>query len=188
MAAAQFLAPFQPVPAGAAAPAIGYPPPLDVTMPRPKPTQWCWAATASAVWTYYAARGSGKVQTPCEIASKWLSTSCCPEPTDPNDHRNKPSDLQSALGMHLSGNPAFGTISFQQIKTEIDARRPVCCLIHWHGGPGQDNHYNMIVGYHPATQDVEIRDCQYDTTTLPYTSLCKTYQGTGTWDQTYLTK
>ncbi len=196
MALADFLGPFLPVPGAAdsvtpAPPAPGKTPRcLAVVMPRPKPTEWCWAATTSAVCTYFAGRGSGAPASPCEIATVWLQTACCPEPTDPNDSRNVPFGLEGPLGAppgHLA-EPPSAALEFDQVMAQIDLGRPVCCHIAWHATSPDQGHYNMIVGYDPATQDVDVRDCLYSDSSLPFDAFRNAYQGSGSWDTSYLTK
>lgn len=164
---------------------------LAFSMAHPKPTEWCWAATAAAVASFYASvQGTGQALTPCQVATQCLFTACCPEPTDPADSRNREYALEGALSTtgHLAQGPVPGTLDFQSIVTEIDGDRPVCCHIAWDSANPDNGHFNAIVGYDTANQDVDISDCLYGDQTLLYTAFKNAYQGNGTWDLTYLTK
>ncbi len=125
-----FLGPFTDVPTGTAAAdtavsAAGLGAAskrLVFSMAQPKPTEWCWAATAAAVASFYASvHQVGQPLTPCQVATQCLFTECCPEPTDPTNSRNREYALEGALSTinHLAGDPLQGTLDFQSIVNEI---------------------------------------------------------------------
>lgn len=187
-----FLGPFTAVapPVGYALAPIGGGPSrrLTFTMQVQLQTEWCWAATSASVNDYYAPAGT---KSQCQIASGVLGSSCCITPV--SSACNQPYYLDIALTWvgHLAqpyigaaiafASPAAGTPS---VEDEIDLGRPVACHISWSGGGG---HFNAIHGYDTNTQDVDVADPYYSTHTLPYTAFLSNYQGTGTWDASYLT-
>jgi papain like cysteine protease AvrRpt2 len=187
-----FLAPFTDVAApGAQASLTATSRTLSISIEQPTPTNWCWAATAAAVASFYAAvHGVGQALTACQVATQCLFTSCCPEPTDPTDPRNQEYALEGALRaiQHLAGDgPLQGPLDFPAIVTEIEGERPICCHIAWDPSNPDNGHFNAIVGYDTANQDIDISDCLYGTQTLPHDTFTTAYRGAGTWDLTYLT-
>ena len=192
MAVADFLGPFNDVPGpdAVAAPAPGPAKRLSFSMAQPKPTEWCWAATTAAVASFYASvHGVGNPLTPCQVATQCLYTECCPEPTDPSDPRNREYAIEGALRKvgHLAQDPIGDSIGFDQIVSEINADRPICCHIAWDPINPNDGHFNAIIGYDATTRDLDISDCLYLDQTLPYDTFKTAYQHKGSWDLTYLT-
>jgi hypothetical protein len=164
---------------------------LSVPIVRPLPTEWCWAATAAAIASFYALVDNvGRVLTACQVATECLFTPCCPDPADPADPRNREYALEGALSAvgHLAQDPVMGALDFATIVREIDGDRPVCCHIAWDTSNPDNGHFNAIVGYDSGDQDVDICDCLYGNQTLPYATFTNAYEGKGTWDWTYLTK
>jgi hypothetical protein len=80
-----------------------------------------------------------------------------------------------------------GQATFAQIKTEIDAGRPVGARIGWSGGGG---HFMVIYGYSRilTTEYLDIDDPIYGKSHLPMDDFASNYQGSGTWTHTYFTK
>jgi hypothetical protein len=198
MTLASFLAPVQTVPAAATAPkpaafgssAEGGSKRLPFSMERPQPTEWCWAATAAAISAFYSLlHHAGQAYSVCQVATKCLGSSCCPEPLDPQDLRNQEYALEGALNAvgHLAQDPIGGALDFSSVVGEINAQRPVCCHITWDAGNPDNGHFNAIVGYDLANQDVDVCDCLYGDQTLPYATFTNAYQTNGSWDVSYLT-
>lgn len=192
MPSSSFLGPFVEVPDGAAPAAApgAAANRLPFTMQHPQPTEWCWAATTAAVATFYASvHSAGEAMTPCQVATLCLGPECCPEPTDPSDSRNQEYALEGALRavQHLAADPVTGALDFQAIVNEIDGSRPVCCHIAWDPANPDNGHFNAVVGYDSAHQEVDVSDSLYGDQTLPYQTFAQAYRGTGTWDLTYLT-
>jgi hypothetical protein len=163
---------------------------LRLAIAATRPSEWCWAATAAAIASFYAQRsGAGEQPTACQVATQCLFTQCCPEPVDRADPRNRKYALDGALRAvhHLANEPIPGPLDFQRIVREIDAERPVCCHIAWNRHDPDDGHFNAIVGYDIRNQDIDISDCLFQDQTLPYEVFAKAYQGSGVWDITYLT-
>jgi hypothetical protein len=89
----------------------------------------------------------------------------------------------SFTGNLVSHGP--GSITFAKLMGEIDKQAVVCCHISWKGGGG---HFVAIVGYDTSTGDVFVADPLYGSDIVPYEIFVTSYNGTGTWDYTYLTK
>jgi hypothetical protein len=171
---------------------------LPLSIKRPIPTEWCWAATAAAVSTFYAlVHNIGRALTACQVATLCVSQDppCCPEPTDKNDFRNRPMALEGVLSavQHLAQDPIKATpdkppIDFATIVKEIDGGRPICCRIAWDTDNSESGHFNAIVGYDADNQDIDISDCLYGDKTVPYAAFSqKGGYYKGTWSHVYLT-
>ena len=196
MPVASFLGPFQDVTnapvageaSAAAVPTSGRSKHLPVSMEQPVPTKWCWAATTAGICSFYAElRGLGTVLSACQVATNCLYVSCCPEPTDPNDPRNREYALQGALDMvGRLASCTQGVLNFDKISQEIDADRPICCHIAWDASNPDNGHFNAIIGYDADNGDVDICDC-IGNQTLPYQTFLTAYRGSGRWDWTYQT-
>ena len=137
---------------------------------------------------FYGVAGS---KSQCQIVSGVLGGTCCVTPG--SAPCNQPYYLDIALRSvgHLA-QPCIGTAialgsaaaGSPSVEDEINAGRPVGCHISWSGGGG---HFNAIYGYDTNTQDVDVADPFFSTHTLPYAAFQTKYQGTGTWDASYLT-
>jgi Peptidase_C39 like family len=97
--------------------------------------------------------------------------------------------LQNALTR--TGNVASassGAAAFSTIDTEIDSGRPVCARIGWSGGGG---HFVAIVGYNEAllasTNYFAIADPWYGSSDVAENTFRTSYQGSGTWTDTFYT-
>lgn len=77
--------------------------------------------------------------------------------------------------------------SFQQVREEIDAGRPVSARIGWSGGGG---HFMVIYGYSRflGMEYFDIDDPIYGKSHLAVSDFANNYQGSGTWTHTYFTK
>lgn len=80
-----------------------------------------------------------------------------------------------------------GQASFEQVRDEIDAGRPVGVRIGWNGGGG---HAMVIYGYTlvVGVEYFDIDDPIYGKSHLTVSEFASNYQGSGTWTHTYFTK
>ncbi|MBV8977720.1 MAG: C39 family peptidase [Alphaproteobacteria bacterium] len=160
------------------------------TLPQ-RQSNWCWAASAEMAMRYLGLDVPQCVQASYEFRP--------PNDGSPDVGRNKCCDAPST-NCNQGGWPQFSTyhfdasntsnapLSFEQIRTEIDAKRPVLFSWHWVGNGG---HMMVIVGY------VTIGNLQYVVVNdpEPYTDLNEPDGGTRTtmsyetyvsgWDHTH---
>lgn len=97
---------------GVASPPPARPPSLrlPITVPTQALFNWCWAAVASAITTYYREPyAAGQ----CAMAERWLQRQCCPPGEDEQSNpANSPYDLVVALAANIA------TASNEQISWE----------------------------------------------------------------------
>jgi Papain-like cysteine protease AvrRpt2 len=146
-------------------------------------SNWCWAATATSVSHFY--RHSSR-WTQCRVANDELSRSDCCNSTVPSAC-NVPWYLDRALMRTDNFVRIIGQAGFEQVRDEIDARRPVGARVGWSGGGG---HFMVIYGYSfvGGTQYFDIDDPIYGKSHLSVSEFSTNYQGSGTWTHTYFTK
>lgn len=151
---------------------------LAFSMQPQQQSEWCWAATSASVSLFF---NGASTWTQCGVAAACLGQDCCATP----DSCNQPYYLDNALTTigNLAGTVG-GAYQFSGVQAEINAGRPVCCHIAWQGGGG---HFVAIYGYDAMTQDLEIGDPYYGSSTVPYSTFVSAYRGTGIWDFTYTT-
>ena len=143
---------------------------------------WCWAAVSVSVGRYFFPQSTS---TQCKVAATVLSeTSCCATP----DACNKPQRLEPALNaVNTPPNIVTRALTFDEIRKQIDASRPVCVRIAWNGGPR--GHFVVISGYQllrSGAQQVNVADPFYADSTVDYNDFVASYQGSGQWTATFL--
>src|SRR5262245_25172552 len=146
-------------------------------------SNWCWAATAKSVSHYYW-WFSPWVQ--CTVANAELNRNdACNTPVPAA--ANVPWYLDKALTRTNNFVSWSGPATFQQVRDEIDAGRPVGARIGWSGNGG---HFMVIYGYSviAGTTYFDIDDPIYGKTHLTVNDFSTNYQGSGTWTHTYFTK
>src|ERR1017187_4330517 len=148
-------------------------------------SNWCWAATSTSVSLFYWS-ASGRTQ--CKVAGAELNlTTCCNSPVP--GACNVPWYLDKALTRtHNFVSIVSSTVSFDQVKAEIDAGRPVGVRIGWSGGGG---HFVAIYGYTRilgVADYFDIDDPIYGKSHLTVSDFSSNYQGSGSWTHTYFTK
>ena len=101
-------------------------------------TNWCWAAVSVSLDHYF---NSESTLSQCQIADKVLPGDCCNDP----DSCNQTMKLQDVLRPRGRLSSAMvGYPPFQQIKSELDANRPLAVRIAWFDGGA---HFVVICGY-----------------------------------------
>jgi len=146
-------------------------------------SNWCWAATSTSVSHFY---WLWSTWTQCRVANGELGHSdCCNSPVP--SACNVPWYLDRALTRTNNFVSIMGQASFQQVKDEIDAGRPVGARIGWNGGGG---HFMVIYGYSRVLnlEYFDIDDPIYGKSHLSVPDFASNYQGSGTWTHTYFTK
>lgn len=121
---------------------------LNMTPQAQEKNLWCWAGASNIIANHYGADVSQNEF--CNRAKGNTNlTAPCPNTTgDLYDIRR----AWNSLGIYGS-NATYAPISFNQIKQEIDAGRPVMARIQWKSnGMG---HFLVIEGYDEATQQIQ---------------------------------
>jgi hypothetical protein len=157
---------------------------LAFTMQTQTQSNWCWAATSTSVSHFY---WFWSTWTQCRVANGELAHSdCCDSPVP--SACNVPWYLDKALTRTHNFVSIIGQqASFQQVREEIDAGRPVGARIGWNGGGG---HFTVIYGYSRflGMEYFDIDDPIYGKSHLAVSDFANNYQGSGTWTHTYFTK
>ncbi len=156
---------------------------LNFNMQPQTQSNWCWAATSSSVSHYYSAYSPW---TQCKVANGELGYSnCCNSPVP------SPCNVSWYLDRALTRTENFVTVTgpatFEQVRSEIEAGRPVGARIGWSGGGG---HFMCIYGCDviAGTQYFDIDDPIYAKNSPTVATFSSSYQGSGTWTHTYYTK
>ena len=156
---------------------------LPFNMQLQTQSNWCWAATANSV-SHYFWRWSTWSQ--CKIANAELGhTDCCHSPV-PSDC-NVPWYLDRALTRTRNFVSIQGPASFELVRAQIDAGKPVGARIGWSGGGG---HFMVIYGYSliAGNEYFDIDDPIYGKSHIPVSEFSNSYQGSGSWTHTYFMK
>jgi Papain-like cysteine protease AvrRpt2 len=106
---------------------------LGFNMQAQTQSNWCWAATTVSTSLFY---WNGSSWTQCKLASAELNRNdCCNTPVP--SACNVPWFLDKALTRtHNFVSVVGAPISFEQVRVEIDAGRPIGARIGWTGGGG----------------------------------------------------
>lgn len=156
---------------------------LDFDMELQTQTNWCWAATSTSVSHFYWPWSSW---TQCKVANAELGRSDCCSATVPGAC-NVPWFLDQALDRTQNFVSISGVVSFETVRAEIDAGRPVGARIGWNGGGG---HFMVIYGYcvFGGVEYFDIDDPIYGKVHISVSDFTNNYQGSGSWTHTYMTK
>jgi hypothetical protein len=165
---------------GGAAP--GQPWHLAFSIQAQQRTNWCWAAVAVSVATYY---DPATHWTQCLLANAELGRDDCCEDIPVC---NVASYLDTALERvgHLrewETSPA----SFEGVVEEVDAGNPLCARIEWPNGRG---HFVALIGYaraggRVAADEVVVADPHLGVTRWEYARFRKVYRHGGIWDESF---
>lgn len=156
---------------------------LPFNMEHQTQSNWCWAATSKSVSHFYSIFSPW---TQCKIASDELGNTCCNTPVP--GACNVPWYLDRALTRTNNFvSIQSGTISWTQVKQQLQAGLVVGTRIGWSGGGG---HFMSIHGVSGIgrLQYLHIDDPIYGKSVLTYNQFATNYQGSGTWTHTYFTK
>jgi Peptidase_C39 like family len=161
----------------------------------------CWACVGWSVATYYDGRAgvSPRWNKLCEYVMKVAdtidetppeSTRCCDGERLLDPDCNQPRFLPDAFRVSKNrGSTHERVLTFQEIKTEIDAGRPIGAEIN---SSSAGSHVIAIYGYDDSeSQKVMVGDPAPDApdgALVLYDELCSGYRHTdATWNQSYLT-
>ena len=156
---------------------------LAFNMQMQTESNWCWAAVSTSVSHFYWWLSTW---TQCRVANAELGhNDCCNNPVP--SACNVPWYLDRALTRTNNFVSMTGQASFQQVKNEINAGRPVGARIGWNGGGG---HFMMIYGYSRilSMEYFDIDDPIFGKSHLAVSDFASNYRGSGTWTHTYFTK
>ena len=156
---------------------------LSFNMQAQTQSNWCWAATSTSVSHFFWFLSPW---TQCKVANAELGLSNCCSGSVPSAC-NVPWYLDRALTRTNNFVSITGPVTFQQVRNEIDAGRPVGARIGWNGGGG---HFMVIYGYSliAGTAYFDIDDPIYGKSHLAVSDFASNYQGSGSWTHTYFTK
>ena len=154
---------------------------LNFELPLQEHSNWCWAAVTAAIVHFFTPESQVRQ---CGIAHDELDLRCC---EDPERKCNQVHRLQLPLARigRLRGQQKQGVLSFNEIREEIDAGRPICVRVGWNGGGG---HFVVISGYDvlPKMGEVVIiDDPQAGQSRLTYDAFLSRYRKSGSWTHTY---
>ena len=161
---------------------------LPFNMQAQTQSNWCWAATATSTSLFYRAT-SGWTQ--CKVANGALSLGdCCDSPVP--GACNVTWFLDSALSVTGNFVSRTGVSTYDMVKSELEAGRPVGARVGWSGGGG---HFMVIHGctilqiLGAGIPLFAIDDPIYGKSWVTVASFSSGgYQGSGTWTHTYFTK
>jgi hypothetical protein len=195
-------------------PGIGARKSLDFKIEKQEQPEWCWAAVAVSVERYFdpdseltqcelvtkvLRKDKDLLKTGFKIPKS--DSPCCSEQGccfDP-DQCNYPAELETALKeIHKWRNTldqleapdgsllSTGTLTFEQVRREIDHGRPVCADITWGSGGG---HSVVIRGYRLLSTgacQLEVADPLNPSAVVDFVEFSKAYYGDGEWTETDL--
>lgn len=156
---------------------------LSFDMELQTQSNWCWAATSKSVSKFYSVFSPW---TQCKVASEEQDKSCCDSPLPAGC--NVPWYLDKALTRTKNFvSMQSGTITWSQIKLELEKGLVVGARIGWNSGGG---HFMVIHGISKSmgVEYLHIDDPIYGKSTLTYNQFATNYQGSGSWTHTYFTK
>ncbi len=142
-------------------------------------SEWCWAAVAVSIEKYFNPRST---LTQCQVARRVIAEDCCNGPAECNDAETL---IQALQGLNRWKRTLDGAATFQQVKQELDARRPVCARIAW---PDGYHHFVILVGYEvlqSGARHLQVADPWNPSSTVDFDEFKSAYCGDGTWVDTY---
>ncbi|MBV8911402.1 MAG: C39 family peptidase, partial [Acetobacteraceae bacterium] len=119
----------------------------------------------------------------CGVANLVLCRQDCCQDSDACDVAHSMTNTLTVVG-HLRDH-FKESLSFAQIKQEIDAGNPICTHISWSNNGG---HIAVIGGYQEGSQIIAIYDPLYHYSELEYDNFLHSYQHEGHWDESYYLK
>lgn len=147
-------------------------------------SEWCWAAVAVSIDKYFNPASTLKQ---CQLVNSALNSNndACKTPTYSNQTFEVANALQIVNRLRLS---LPGALSFDQLRQEIDAGRPVCAAIAWDSGGG---HAVIVDAYKVLPSgacQVHVSDPLNPSSFVDFEEFSKRYYGDGVWKETALTR
>jgi Papain-like cysteine protease AvrRpt2 len=160
------------------------------TMQEQCHSNWCWAAVAASVATYY---NQGRVVRQCEVGDLDLKRDdCCQHPcgeegVDFNVTNVLASPLNRLRCLERFARKKRATPD--EVLEELAAGRPLCARTVWRDGGA---HFVTIVGYRPDTEEtgtLVVDDPFWGRSEHSYDGFAEHYQlFGGKWSDTYFTE
>jgi hypothetical protein len=168
---------------------------LGLTMQHQEQTNWCWAAVATSISVLL---DHPSPWTQCTLANAQLNRGdCCTNGSDPATC-NQVAHLETSLTLIQHRNPdpnnPFNRMATpDEIRTEIDARRPIGVRIGWDNSLDQ-GHFIVVTGYDETApqfalwiSDPEVKPSGSPPIKFNYAALQQGYKSSGKWTHTYFT-
>lgn len=156
--------------------------PLSVPLIMRQETNWCWAACAKMVVSYYNVSGLDQ----CDFANYlFKQTTCCHQSCEGECNRGASptfiNRLYKWLGVYFSFSNSI--MPFQELEYQITQGCPVQISWRLHSGGG---HVLLVIGTEtgPAGKYVHVNDPHAGYMKIPYTSLIDA-GGSGSWEYTW---
>ena len=154
---------------------------LNFTVPAQLESNWCWAAVSTGVAHYY---NSASTVTQCQVVNAQLGrTDCCRNPSSSNCNVTGYLDKALTYVGHLKSEQGSAA-TYADTSAAVNGGTPPCIRIGWSGGGG---HFIGVFGIEP-TNMLWVTDPIFGQSLVSYATLTGgTYQGNGTWTNTYFT-
>jgi Papain-like cysteine protease AvrRpt2 len=154
---------------------------LNFTVPLQLESNWCWAAVSTGVAHYY---NSASTVTQCQVVNAQLGrTDCCTSPASKNCNVDGYLDQGLTFVGHLKSEQGSAA-TYSATSEAVNAGTPPCIRIGWSGGGG---HFIGVFGIEP-TNMLWVTDPIYGQSLVSYSTLTGgTYEGSGSWTNTYFT-
>ena len=144
-------------------------------------SEWCWAACAVSIARYF---NPASTMRQCDVVDLVDPVQdCCMNPSAHNHPEGLTTAVRAVSSLRMSLDRA---LSFDELRAEIDAGRPVCAAIAWRSGGG---HAVLITGYRvlgSGSQHVHVEDPLNPASDLDFDEFSNAYYGEGTWEATEL--
>ena len=156
---------------------------LDLVLQRQELSKWCWAAISVSLGRYYGTTERRQR----EVAAALLGFDCSrfgeePEVRESADAYAMLDEALQLAGCYSHWSP--GRPTFERLRAEIDAGRPVCLQIEWLRG---GMHYAVVAGYDAEAAELYVEDPLHGPSVQPFEGFPGGYRKGGFWRGTYWT-
>jgi hypothetical protein len=160
---------------------------LGLSVASQQQTNWCWAAVAASVSSYYDAASAWSQ---CSVANSSLPRSdCCGQGAADPTKCNRAWCLGKALNSTSNlAQMLSRRLSLAEIRTDLARNSPVGSRVEWPGGGG---HFQVIIGWlvsDDGTEYIDVSDPWYEDSQVAFSEFAESYQLRGEWTHSYLTK
>ncbi len=128
---------------------------LNIDNRAQKTDVWCWAATIEITANYY-----GVAAQQCATLAVWTGFDCCNTYSPYCVRAGSNYEIQESLRLlGLNSSFAYGPLSWNQVKTEINSGRPMIMFY----SDSFSGHVVVMFGYDETTKKVYIHDPYFGT-------------------------